>query len=487
MTTAYASQDLAPLLERLFLFDAFEGSYEITGITGRVPSWLQGTYYLNGPARFERSGHRYNHWLDGDGMIASLRFTADGISYTSRFVGTPKLRDEAAEGRFLYRGFGTAFPGDRLRRKVMLEPPVNVSVQAYDGRLLAFGEQTLPYELNPVTLDTVGEYDFQGSLNELSPFSAHAKLDSHLMNFGISFSATQPLLHVYEFDHAGRLLKRRRFPLLFQHSVHDFGITRHHAVFFLSPLLMNFQRFWDEGRSVMESLSWEPERGSTLLITPRVSSDVPAFSVDAGRGYCLHFINCFEQGNRLMIDVLELDEPVYPEYQPVPDLFATVPLGRPVRFVVDIESRKLIDRIELNYDRSPDFPSIENTLVGVHYDDFWMTGISESGRAGRKFFNELAHGSWKTNSVNDIYRVPAGEYLGGEPVYVGNGEEGVVLVQHFMPASDRSEYLVFDGAAVRNGPIARLPLRHRAHPGFHATFHKTTLQPTPRKGDSKHQ
>jgi all-trans-8'-apo-beta-carotenal 15,15'-oxygenase len=477
VTTAPTSEDLAPLLERLFLFEAFEGSYEITGITGRIPAWLNGTYYVNGPARFERSGHRYNHWLDGDGMIASLRFTGDGIYYTSRFVGTPKLRDEAAEGRFLYRGFGTAFPGDQLRRKLMLEPPLNVSVQIYGDRLLAFGEQTLPYELDPVTLETIGEYDFQGRLNQLSPFSAHAKLDSHLMNFGISFSATQPLLHVYEFDGAGGLLKRRRFPLSLQHSVHDFGITRHHAVFFLSPLLMNFQRFWEEGRSVMESLSWEPDRRSSILITPRVSCDGGAFSVDAGCGYCLHFINCFEEGDRLMIDVLELDEPIYREYQPIPDLFGTVPAGRPVRFVVDTVSRKLIDRIELNYDRSPDFPSIDAALVGGPYDDFWMTGISESGRSGRKFFNELAHGSWKNAAVNDVYRVPAGEYLGGEPVYVGHGEEGVVLVQHFMPASEQAEYLLFDSAVVRNGPIARLPLRHRVHPGFHATFRKTGVTP----------
>jgi carotenoid cleavage dioxygenase-like enzyme len=191
----------------------------------------------------------------------------------------------------------------------------------------------------------------------------------------------------------------------------------------------------------------------------------------------LHFINCFEDDDRLMIDVLELDEPIYREYQPIPDLFGTVPAGRPVRLVVDTESKKLIDRIELNYDRSPDFPSINNALVGEPYDDFWMTGISESGRSGRKFFNELAHGSWKKGAVDDVYRVPAGEYLGGEPVYVGNGEEGVVLVQHFMPVSDRAEYLLFDSAAVRNGPIARLPLRHRAHPGFHATFHKAPSVP----------
>ena len=68
-------QDLAPGLERCFLFDAVEDSYEITGNTVQVPKWLRGSYYINGPARFERDGRRYRHWLDGDGMVRSLLFT----------------------------------------------------------------------------------------------------------------------------------------------------------------------------------------------------------------------------------------------------------------------------------------------------------------------------------------------------------------------------------------------------------------------------
>ncbi len=155
--------DAAPLLERCFLFDATEGSRPIAGITGHIPAWLRGSYYVNGPARFERAGVRVKHWLDGDGIMYSRRFTDDGVRFTSRFVQTPKLRDEEAAGRFLYRGFGTAFPGDRLRRKVMLEPPVNVSVYPWAGKLLAFGEQCLPLELDPVTSNFAGEYDFAGS------------------------------------------------------------------------------------------------------------------------------------------------------------------------------------------------------------------------------------------------------------------------------------------------------------------------------------
>src|SRR5881296_2699397 len=119
---------MSPGLERCFLFDAVEDSYPITGVSGRIPGALRGTYYVNGPARFRRAGVSYKHWLDGDGMICAMRFAHDGPRFTNRFIRTRKLCDEDAAGRFLYRGFGTAFPGDKLRGGIMLEPPVNVSV-----------------------------------------------------------------------------------------------------------------------------------------------------------------------------------------------------------------------------------------------------------------------------------------------------------------------------------------------------------------------
>ena len=96
-------------LERCFLFDAVEDSYPVTGITGTIPQALRGTYYVNGPARFRRGDLCYKHWLDGDGMVCSVRFGADGAHFTNRFVQTRKLQEEDAAGRFLYRGFGTAF------------------------------------------------------------------------------------------------------------------------------------------------------------------------------------------------------------------------------------------------------------------------------------------------------------------------------------------------------------------------------------------
>src|SRR5205823_1976009 len=143
---------------------------------------------------------------------------------TNRYVRSAKFRAEEACGRAVFRAFGTAFPGDRLRRGVATESPANVSVYPYRGTLLAFGEQSLPLELDPDTLDTRGPYDFGGQLNENSPFAAHPKIGpatGELFNFGVSFAATEPCLHLYRFAAGGGLVSRTRLPLPYPCSVHD--------------------------------------------------------------------------------------------------------------------------------------------------------------------------------------------------------------------------------------------------------------------------
>src|SRR3989442_12002123 len=95
-----------------------------------------------------------------------------------------------------------------------------------------------------------------------------------------------------------------------------------------------------EGRTLMEALEWEPERGSRLLILSRETGEQVA-TIPVGNRYCLHLINCFEKDGRLRVDVLELDHPIYDQYQVVPNLFTDVCEGKPVRFVIDMNTREL--------------------------------------------------------------------------------------------------------------------------------------------------
>jgi all-trans-8'-apo-beta-carotenal 15,15'-oxygenase len=467
----------APGLERAFAAVPAELSYEVREIAGELPGFLRGTCYWNGPARFARGGLRYRHWLDGDGMVCALHFGAGGVRFANRFVRSAKWVAEEEAGRPLFRTFGTAFPGDRLVHGMALESPVNVSVYPFAGTLLACGEQGLPWELDPVTLETRGRYTFGGGLNAVSPFAAHAKLDAatgELWNFGVSFAGARPCLNLYRFDRGGRLLARRRVDLEAPCALHDFCLSKRFAVFHLSPYLLDAQELRGAGRTPMEALSWQPERGSRLVVVRREDGATVA-SVPIGAHYCLHTINACEDegGERLTVDVVELDRPVYDQYQELPDLFTSVAPGRPVRFVVGLRGGELLARREIAYELAPDFPAIDARHAGGACDDFWMLGIAAAGRPGRKFFDQLVHASWARPERPEVWQAPAGQYLAGEPLVVaepGGGGGAVLVCLLFDAVREASRCLLFDPRAVSAGPIATLELAAPVPPVFHAAF-----------------
>jgi carotenoid cleavage dioxygenase-like enzyme len=469
--------DHAPGLERAFAAVPEERSGERLRVEGEIPAFLRGTYYLNGPARFARGEVRYRHWLDGDGMVCALRFAEEGTHLTARFARGTKLKEEEAAGRFLYRAFGTAFPDDRLVKGIALESPLNVSIYPFNGTLLAFGEQGLPYELDPDTLETRGLYTFGGALNPLSPFAAHPKIDpetGEMFNFGVSFSSTQPSLNLYRFGAGGELIYRRRLPLPEPRSLHDFCLAGRHVIFYLGPYWLDMESL-REGHTLLDSLRWEPERGSRLLIARREDGEAVA-SVPVGERYVLHGINAFEDpadADRLIVDVLELDRPVYDQYN-VPDLFPDVAPGRPVRLTIDLPTGTLVDRQEIAYDRAPDFPAIDPDRAGRPYEDFWMLGISHTGRPGRKTFDQVVHASWAHPDRVEVWTAPPGHYLGGEPAFAPDpadpANHGAVICQRFDATTGESAFLVFDAFDVARGPVAVLPLERALHLGFHALF-----------------
>lgn len=465
--------DFAPGLDHCFFFEATEDSYLVDGVEGTLPEDLRGVYYANGPARFERAGQRYGHWLDGDGLIHRLSFTDEGLRHTTRFVDSLKSREEAKAERFLYRAFGTSFNGDLLRRNVMLESPVNVSVYPFEGKLLAFGEQTLPAELDPETLKTVGSFDFGGKLNEISPVSAHPKIDSdtgRLVVFGIAFSS-RPTLYSYDFDPADQSLRRRRHRLATHYSLHDFNLSPGYMIFHLGPLVLNIERFLGQGNSIMDSLDWRPEMGSKLLIVPRSPEGGDPFEVEVEPKYCLHHINAFEQEGRLIVDLIEIEEPIYRHYQVLPELFVDAPAARPVRYAIDLASKKVVERIEFDYDHCPDFPTVTAADNGRPYDRFWMLGMSHFGPRGRKFFDEVVGLSWADRSTVDTYRPEDGRLLGGQPACVERpGKEPLIIVQELDPQNRKAWYVVLDGLDLERGPLARIPLRQWIHPSFHSYF-----------------
>ncbi|MDA8017776.1 MAG: carotenoid oxygenase family protein [Thermoanaerobaculia bacterium] len=469
-------------MARLFEIEAVEGERHLRLQAGSVPAWIHGQYYVNGPGRFGRGGRNYRHWLDGDGLVTRVGFSEGQVECTSRFVRSKKWCDEEEASEALYRTFGTAWDGDRLRRGIALEGPANVSAWRWQDALLAFGEQGLPYELDPRSLETRGEYTFGGRLSAVSPLSAHPHFDratGEQFNFGISFAKRNPSFTLYRFLADGQLAYRKRLPIPFPASVHDFMLAPRHVLFYVSPHILDVDALMKRNGSVMDGLTWCPQERSRLIVAARETGEwlaeielTPKHLNGQEARYCLHLINAWEEEDQLHLDLIELDRPVYEQYQPLHELFTDDPQGRAKRYTLTPSSWDIVEIREHGFEASMDFPSLDPNHDQMSYDDLWLLSMSQSGRPGPKFFDQLTRIRWSTDEALS-WRAPEGTYLGGEPVYVAHPVDesrGCIFTQFFDASSEQGGFLLFDARDVESGPIAHLTLDHPIPLGFHASF-----------------
>ncbi len=260
--------------------------------------------------------------------------------------------------------------------------------------------------------------------------------------------------------------------------MHDFCASTRHLVLYISPYILDLQALAEGGRTLMESLSWQPWLGSRLLVVSRDNGELAA-EVPLGGRYCLHGINASEVadpaggGELLAVDVIELESPIYDQYQEVPDLFTEVGEGRPIRLLVDLRRGCLAGRQEIDYRFAPDFPAIDLHRAEHPYRDFWMIGISATGRPGRKFFDQLVHADWARPDRLDLWQAPPGQYLAGEPLMVADPARqrgGAVLCPLFDAERRASRVLLFEAEQVAAGPRAVFHLEAPVPPSFHAFF-----------------
>lgn len=463
-------------LDEILFGEVEEGSVSLAPSDGEVPREISGVFYMNGPAHFRRGEFTYRHWLDGDGLIRALRLEDGKAEHTMRFVRSKKFNEESEAGRPLYRAFGTAFEGDRLRRRMAIESPVNVSISSFGGKLLAFGEQALPWEISPGTLETAGECNFNRKLIEITPLSAHPKIDGErglLCNFGFKYRMGATTLCYWEFDTELKCRREIACDPGKPYSVHDFTVSDRFASFYLSPYFLNSENVVRRGESIHEALEWRPEEENRLLILPRNGEDEPRNLSLGQRGYCLHLINSFEEGEELVIDLLETVEPLYPQYIPLPELFPTVKSCAFVRVTVNVASWEIVDIKKAQQEVHLDFPALLDQDAGLPRHLVWTVGMPVEPAGESKYYDRLLRFDWEAGKVADVYHAPPGSYLAGEPSCVrkpGESDAGYVICPMWKASGNESEYLIFDAFDLAAGPVGALPLPSPCPLGFHSIF-----------------
>jgi carotenoid cleavage dioxygenase-like enzyme len=455
--------DTNPFLQGNFGPWRVEGVADDLEVVGAIPRELNGTYYRNGPnPAFEPPG-RY-HWFDGDGMIHAITFEDGRARYRNRYVLSSGLREERAAGRAVFGGLLDLDPSEVPSFK----NTGNTNIVWHAGRLLALMEAAFPTRMQPATLETLGEFDFEGRL--IGPMTAHPKMDpetGEMLFFG--YSPFPPFLQYHVADRSGALVRSEVIDVAWPSMIHDFAVTKDHVIFILCPLVFSFENMAARGGA----FSWEPERGTRLGVMPRSggNADVRWFETEAS--YVFHPMNAYADGDAILLDVARYGRLDFMTAQALDSqTYRDENAARMHRWRIDlrgggVKSTPLDDIVA-------EFPRIDERRLGRrHRFGYTVAREPDANESARPVFTAIRKYDLERGTTES--RRFGAENGVGEPLFVPRTDaaaedDGWVLVLAYDQARNASDFYVLDARNVAGEPVARVTLPHRVPYGFHGNW-----------------
>jgi len=443
-------------------------------VSGELPTDLDGIYLRN----TENPLHpalKFYHPFDGDGMIHIVGFRDGKAFYRNRFVRTDGFLAEEQAGGPLWPGL--AEPIQLARRehgwgaRTLMKDSSSTDVVVHRGiALTSFYQCGDLYRLDPMSGNTLGKEDFNGSFPIDWGVSAHPKVDEatgEMLFF--SYSKQAPYLRYGVVDAHNDLVHSTDVPLPGPRLPHDMAFTPNYVV------LNDFPLFWD------------PELLAADIHLPGFHRDIPSrFAVLPRRGgiadirwfeadptFVLHFVNAYEDGDEIVLDG-------FYEGDPNPVDTGGDKWQRAFRFLALDRLQTRLRRWRFNLvtgacteeqltDTITEFGMINPGVAGTDY----RYTYAATGKPGWFLFDGLVRHDVKTGSEQQ-YSFGDGVY-GSEsamaPRPAAATEDDGYLVTLTTDMNDDASYcLVFDAARVDDGPVCTLALPERISSGTHSTW-----------------
>jgi len=460
------------------LLTPFKGVTDATGdrdsgallLRGRWPAELRGRFYRNGPALYERSGERYHHWFDGDGMVQQFTLGDGRVSHRGRLVRTAKLKAEQQAGRFLMSALGTQIDGGPNATGPDAFNAANTNAIEHAGRVLALWEGGSAYALDPRDLSTQGPVTWRADLQQV-PFSAHPKVDAtgHLWNIGTA----GPAIVAWHITPDGRLgsvqVGESPYP---GGMVHDMAVTQRYLVVPLPPVSLDFSRpVVGEGPRHFAMKPGEPLRVLVMEkadIKKRRVFELPPQMV-------FHVGNAHETADgRIVLSYVAAPDAWFLDQGAVALMSATpMQAGRVGLQVATLDMSSGKSELQA-VPGEVEFPRIDPRRIGLNAR-FLLTGASWKSWPSRN--NALLHGVQMLDTQTGRTR----RYDYGEQAVVEEhivvpkpgktGELDAWLLGTTFDARRQLTVLnLLDAAHLEDGPVAQAVLPYALPLGFHGNF-----------------
>ena len=443
-------------------------------ISGAIPEALKGTLYRNGPGRLSRGKQKVGHWFDGDGAILGVKFAAEGVSATYKYVQTEGYIAESEASKYLFPNYGMTAPGafwNNVTKPV--KNSANTSVLALSDRLLTLWEGGSPYGLDLATLETLGADSLQDTLNEL-PFSAHPKVDAatgEIFNFGVT-PGKDTTLNLYRCDATGKIVQKNDFALPGLPLVHDFALAGDYLVFLISPVRVQVIPVLLGRKSYCEAMEWQPKLGTEVWIFNRHNLSL----ISKGKTdpwYQWHYTNGYvDRDGNVVVEFVRYEDFKTNQYlKEVPSgKTKTKAKGTLWQAVIKPQTAKVM-KIEQLLDRHCEFPLTAPQETGKPWRYTYLSTHRDGVDISQELLTAIAKFDRQTGELS-LVDMGANMYP-SEPIYVAspdNSEAGWLLTVVYDGNQDRSEVRIYQSDRLEDDPLCRLALPSVIPPGFHGTW-----------------
>ncbi|MDB5717809.1 MAG: carotenoid oxygenase [Sphingomonas bacterium] len=445
------------------------------GVEGEIPAEIAGAFFraVPDPAHPPMLGEDDNV-LSGDGMVARFLIQDGSVDYSSRYVKTARFEAERKARRSLFGKYRNPFTDDEsvagVDRTVANTTPI-----WHAGRLYMTKEDGRAYAIDPITLDTIGRWDWNGALKS-ETMTAHARIDpetNEMFAFGYEAGGLASKdISYFIIGADGELKSEQWFEAPYCAMVHDFAITEKYAIFPLFPTIADLDRLKAGGAHWVH----QQDQPSWIGVMPRYGSVDEMVWIEGPAGvHAYHFMNAFDDGGVIQLDVCLSDTNAFPFIRSASgiDRHQSQVKSSLSRWTIDPAARTITER---EVGPPGDLPMIEKKDQGRPYSHGWY--ITYDPRQGPP----IPAGPVET-ACNTLFRIEPGngriEALGmgptraiNEPVHVASSQPGhggwlLAVVDETAGDGFKSALWVIEADEVAKGPIAKVPMPVPLRPQVH--------------------
>ncbi len=447
-----------------------ESDYEITAIDGEVPRELNGTLYRNGPNQcvLPEAGYRSMSLFEGDGLIQSFRFDDGKVRHVSRYPQTSGFLLERERGKYFG---GVGCPAEYTGPDLVPVARLNTNAVAHSGRLFAMAENVPPFELDPVTLESKGFWDYDGKMLGVAT-TAHPKIDGRTGQMVIhGYEIGSPGIQLYTVEPDGKVSWAQAFDGPRATMLHDLAISENYVIIPVN----SFEFEKSEVHGGFTGVSFAPELTLQFGVCRREQGARMQWFDTGIVGVIYHPGNAYEKNGKIFMDAPVFHNPAKLFYD-----MSTARGGKtsggtisnPFLFEFDLQTGR-VTSTQLS-DVSAELPRIDDRRIG-YYNQFGYAVLGEPGH-GVELASQI--GKYGTDGRAMVRsRHAKGQYV-GEPIFVprfaeAKEDDGYILHQRYHADSDKSSIDILDASNLNQEPLARVWLNIRIPLGFHGNWHAT--------------